>query len=258
MRIRDKEWLKQAKSWKEIVRFKANEDENTMRQKDLRIAEQIALTQDERYLSYKQSPEEILIDKERNKAIKDFWFELKTRLTEKELAYLYMFVGYKNKVRETARQLTVDEKNVRYYMKKIQAKAQTLLDELGLTMDDIKDILIAQINVSLPHKARGVGYPFEKYLSLPKNKRWTFRFGSLRTSINKSCMIPEYLKASGSCSICNICSESKTCTRCDAFPENAETETQRKHAIYIQNVLSDIKLTYNPQDFVGLERRSCI
>lgn len=258
MRIRDKEWLKQTKSWQDVVRFKANEDENTMRQKDLRVAEQIALTQDERYLTYKQNPEEILISKERNDTIKTFWATLKKRLTKKEFDTLMVFICSESKVRETGRRMEIDKKQVQRNLSYIRRKAQQLMLELNLTVDDMRDFLKPQINLALPHKARGVGYPFEKYLSLPKNKRWTFRFGSLRTSINKSCMIPEYLKASGSYSICNICSESKTCTRCDAFPENAETEAQRKHAIYIQNVLSDIKLTYSPKDFVGLERRVSI
>lgn len=258
MLIRKKDWIEQAKNWQEITRFNALKDERHFAERDLHTAEQIAYTKDERYLSYKQSPEEILIDKERSALIKDFWNKLDDKLTVDEYLALRLYVYYGGNASKVARKINKDEKQVRRYLIYVKRKAEELLDELGLMREDLKDLLIPRINLALPHKARGVGYPFEKYLSLPKNKRWTFRYGSIKSPITKSCMIPEYLKASGSCSICNICSESKTCTRCDAFPENAETEAQRKHAIYIQNVLSDIKLTYSPKDFVGLERRVSI
>lgn len=225
-----------------------------MAEKNYRVAEQIAITQDERYLSYKQSPEEILMDKERNEITKEFWFKLRERLTEKEKKYLYWFVSMNNKVRATARELTVDEKNVRYFIGKIQKKANELMVEMGLTIDDMKDYLKPQINLNLPHKSRGVGYPFEKYISLPKNKSWSFRWGKQRSPINKTCMIPEYLQASGSNSLCNICSESKTCTRCDAFPENDVSELKSRHLLRMNEVMSNIKATYKPEDLQGLER----
>ncbi len=222
--------------------------------KNLHIAEQIAVTHDERFLTYKQNPEEILLDKERNDTIKTFWSMLRKRLSRKEFNTLMMFIAMNNKVRKTGRYMNIDEKQVRRNIGYIQRKAKELMDELGLTVDDMKDYLKPQINLNLPHKSRGVGYPFEKYLSLPKNKRWTFRFGSVKSPINKTCMIPEYLKASGSNAICNICSESKTCTRCDAFPENDVSELQRKHLMLISDVLERIKLTYKPEDLQGLER----
>lgn len=225
-----------------------------MRQKDLRVAEKIYYAQDERYLSYKQNPEEILIDKERNQAIKALWVELKNRLNEKELDYLFAFVANNNKGRETARQFGVDEKNVRYYMNKIQKKAKALLEEIGLTVDDMKDIIRPQINLGMARHSQGVGYPFEKYIALAPGKSWSFRWGKMRLPINKPCMIPEYLKASGCDCVCNICCESDTCKRTDAYPENGETEEQKEHAKLIAKIMRKLQRNYRPQDIAGLEK----
>lgn len=225
-----------------------------MRQKDLRVAEKIYYAQDERYLSYKQNPEEILIDKERKQTIKDFWLRLKERLTETEMETLMVFIETGNKGRETARRLGKDEKQVRRNMGYIQKKACKLLEEMGLTADDIKDVLRPEINLGSPRHCTGVGYPFEKYLSLAPGKRWTFRWGSERVSINKPCMIPEYLKASGCDGICNICCESETCKRLDAFPENGENEVQKEHAKKIERIMRRLQRNYRPQDLKGLEK----
>lgn len=225
-----------------------------MDEKNTIIAEKIYYAQDERYLSYKQNPEEILIDKERNQAIKDFWVELKNRLSEKELDYLFAYIGNDNNGRKTARYFDVGENNVRYYMNKIQKKAKILLEEMGLTVDDMKDIIRPQINLGMARHSQGVGYPFEKYMALAKNKRWTFRFGSLKMPINKPCMIPEYLKASGCDCVCNICCESDTCKRTDAYPENGETEEQKEHAKLIAKIMRKLQRNYRPQDIAGLEK----
>ena len=222
--------------------------------KNMLIAEKIYYAQDERYLSYKQNPEEILIDKERNQAIKDFWVELKKRLSKKEFDTLMVFVGTGNKVRETGRRLGIDKKQVQRNMGYVQKKAKELLEEMGLTVDDMKDIIRPQINLGMESHSKGVGYPFEKYMALAKNKRWTFRFGSLKMPINKPCMIPEYLKASGCDCVCNICCESDTCKRTDAYPENGETEKQKEHAKLIAKIMRKLQRNYRPQDIAGLEK----
>ena len=225
-----------------------------MDEKNTIIAEKIYYAQDERYLSYKQNPEEILIDKERNQAIKDFWIELKKRLSKKEFDTLMVFVGTGNKVRETGRRLDIDKKQVQRNMGYVQKKAKALLEEMGLTVDDMKDIIRPQINLGMARHSQGVGYPFEKYMALAKNKRWTFRFGSLKMPINKPCMIPEYLKASGCDCVCNICCESDTCKRTDAYPENGETEEQKEHAKLIAKIMRKLQRNYRPQDIAGLEK----
>lgn len=205
-------------------------------------------------MSYKQNPEEIFLDKERSETIKEFWGRLKEKLTKKEFDTLMMFMSQKNKTRATGRELGIDEKQVRRNLSYIRKKAMAILAEIDLNVEDFKDTIKPQINISLPRHSQGVGYPFEKYIGLAKNKRWNFRYGSMKLPVNKTCMIPEYLKASGCDGICNICSESQTCSRIDAFPENGESEAEKAHAKEIERIMRSIKRNTRPEDYVGLER----
>lgn len=205
--------------------------------------------------SYKYSPEYIMLENERKSIIEMFWKEFKKRVNPVDLAYLTKYISCKSNKVATAKKVSTSDVTIGKKIKKCQSLAYELLKELGLTITDIKESLVPEISNYIGGSTHTAGYPFEHYMNLPVNKKWQDKFGTQRAKINKSCLIPEYLRACGLCSCqCNICTDTNNCRRKDAFPDNDRTGVLKLSKAKIEECINNAIANTSASAYSGLER----
>lgn len=171
--------------------------------------------------TFSSSPEEIYLESERTYLIRFFLRKLLKRISKLQRKYLFAYIRNDYNALQTAEVLEVDEKNIRYHVGKVREEAFELVKELEFTLPDFKELISPEIGKFNRKAGRIAGFPYEQYMNLDPNAKWTCKFGTKRFSVDKTCMIPEYLENTGcSDSICPICNGSYTCSRVDKFPEN--------------------------------------
>lgn len=194
-------------------------------------------------LSYKNDPETILIERERKELLAKLYDAIKYHIHPVDLAILLKYISCNNNIRETARVTNLNKNKISRSLKKVQHLVEYILKTEGVSPEDFKEYFRPEINSYITSHASHVGYPSEQYMNLPTWRSWTIKYGTKRFTAKKSCLIPEFLEASGlpDCQ-CNICNEK--CSRCDVFTGNAVTEKQITHEQKVLECIKNIKSSY--------------
>lgn len=235
-------------------------DEYRQGRKQYQIAEKLAKNINNDYfdMTYAENPEYILLETERQNNISNLAYNLKKSLGKKEYEYLKVYADTNMNYSETARRFGVDHKNAMYWIKKAQLKAQKVIRDNGLTVDDFYEMIKPVANNHSNDNATKVGYPFETYMHLPAQGSWDGKYGSQRSTTKKTvkCSIPEYLEFYNmKCDSCPICIENYKCTRTDKFVQNKKpTDVINKNRQVIIECINNIQDWMQGQDFSDLER----
>lgn len=208
----------------------------------------------ELYESYKDNPEQILLEKERKDFVERFVGLLKAELSPTDMAYISEYMIFSNNASEASRKLGVSHTTIIDALGRAKKKALQLLEDMGMEVGDLKEYFRPNISNFHTQSASSVGYPSESYMKLPARRTWTLRFGSERFTTKKTCLMPEFLKASNCKCICNICNNDYKCTRKDAFPENAEPVALKINAIKINECINNLIANYKLEELANLER----
>lgn len=206
--------------------------------------------------TYKYNPEYIYIENERVCTIEFFYKELKKRIAVTPFYDILMvYVNCKNNALATAKELGVSHTTINNHLKKLQGVVDELLQELGLPKDEFKSYFTPEISNYFASSSTNVGYPFEHYMNLPKDKEWQDKFGTKRTKEQNTCLIPEYLQACGLCNCqCNICTDTNNCRRKDAFPDNDRAGILKRSKAKIEECINNAIANTSASAYSGLER----
>lgn len=191
-----------------------------------RIVNKLSLTYND--ISFSDSPEEILLEKEKRAERMAFACIVRSELTSQE--YKLLLDSTKMSQREIGEKLGIDHKTVVYRLNKIRKKViDSIRDKFKQDPDNYSQLFNQIPTLHTPKRPMGMGQPYEAEMKLPLGLRWQGAYGNERNWKKEECKIPEYIKPSKIDSICNICEQ--RCTRKESFPPYSNPLPQWKRDI---------------------------
>lgn len=191
--------------------------------------------------TFTSSPEEVYLESERVSLIRFFLRKLLKSITKTQRKYLFAYIRNDYNASQTGEVLGVFENTIRYHIGKIRERAFELVLELELTVPDFKELVTPEIGKFNRKAGRIAGFPYEQFMNLDADAKWTCKFGTKRFSVTKTCMIPEYLENTGcSDSICPICNGAYNCSRVDKFPDNKRYNDKVKERLDSLDIYLDM------------------
>lgn len=171
------------------------------------------------------SPEEILIQKEKQKEADEVYKIIRVALSEYE--YFILNESTYKSLREIGERLNLSEQYLSKLLQDIRAK---VIAAMGDKAETYKLSFQEPQSVNTPNEPPSMGFPYEQEMKLPLDMTWQGKYGSVREKRKDlKCRIPEYLAGCGSMSICTICDEK--CSRKECFPEQPELSEEKKAII---------------------------
>lgn len=203
----------------------AKYDESRFKDKDHQIVRRYSNNYGVDYEIDYNSPEEILIKKEKQKEAEEVYKIIRVALSDYE--YFILNESTYKSLRDIGESLALSEPYLVKYLKKIRAK---VIAAMGDKAETYKLTFQEPQSVNTPGNPPAAGFPYEQEMKLPLDMTWQGKYGSIKQKKkDQKCHIPEYLAGCGSVSICTICEEK--CSRKECFPKQPELSDEKKAII---------------------------
>lgn len=203
----------------------AKYDESRFKDKDYQIVRRYSNNYGVDYEIDYNSPEEILIKKEKQKEAEEVYKIIRVALSDYE--YFILNESTYKSLRDIGESLALSEPYLVKYLKKIRAK---VIAAMGDKAETYKLTFQEPQSVNTPGNPPAAGFPYEQEMKLPFGLSWQGKYGTDRQwKKDQKCHIPEYLAGCGSVSICTICEEK--CSRKECFPKQPELSDEKKAII---------------------------
>lgn len=194
--------------------------------KQNKIFNRLSLTYND--ISFSDSPEEILLEKEKRAEKMAFACIVRSELTGKE--YKLLLGSTKMSQREIAERLCISQPAVIKQLNKIRKKViDSIRDKFKQDPENYSQLFNQIPTLHTPKQPIGMGQPYEAEMRLPLDMSWQGMYGRVIQMKKEECKIPEYFKSSKIDSICNICKQK--CTRKESFPPYSNPLPQWKRDI---------------------------
>ena len=203
----------------------AKYDESRFKDKDHQIVRRYSNNYGIDYEIDYNSPEEILIKKEKQKEAEEVYKIIRVALSDYE--YFILNESTYKSLRDIGESLALSEPYLVKYLKKIRAK---VIAAMGDKAETYKLTFQEPQSVNTPGNPPAAGFPYEQEMKLPFGLSWQGKYGTDRQwKKDQKCHIPEYLAGCSSVSICTICEEK--CSRKECFPKQPELSDEKKAII---------------------------
>ena len=203
----------------------AKYDESRFKDKDHQIVRRYSNNYGVDYEIDYNSPEEILIKKEKQKEAEEVYKIIRVALSDYE--YFILNESTYRSLRDIGESLALSEPYLVKYLKKIRAK---VIAAMGDKAETYKLTFQEPQSVNTPGNPPAAGFPYEQEMKLPFGLSWQGKYGTDRQwKKDQKCHIPEYLAGCGGVAICTICEEK--CSRKECFPKQPELSDEKKAII---------------------------
>ena len=209
----------------EMLERLAKYDESRFRDKDRQILRRYSNNYGVDYEIDYNSPEEVLIQKEKQKEAEEVYKIIRVALSDYE--YFILNESTYKSTYDIGKALALDHSTVLRKLQKIKAK---VIAAMGDKAEIYKETFQEPQKISSPSDPISLGQPYEAEMKLPKGMSWQGKYGTDRQwKKDLKCRIPEYLEGCGGISICTICEEK--CSRKECFPKQPELSEEKKAII---------------------------
>ena len=201
----------------------AKYDESRFKDKDHQIVRRYSNNYGVDYEIDYNSPEEILIKKEKQKEAEEVYKIIRVALSDYEY-FILNESTYKSQ-ESIGQALALSQQEISKKLQKIKTK---VIAAMGDKAETYKLTFQEPQSVNTPGNPPAAGFPYEQEMKLPFGLSWQGKYGTDRQwKKDQKCHIPEYLAGSGS--ICTICEEK--CSRKECFPKQPELSDEKKAII---------------------------
>lgn len=172
------------------------------------------------------SPEEVLIRKEKQQEAEEIYKIIRVALSDYE--YFILNESTYRSTEAIGESLAIPQKTLWRMLQKIKEK---VIAAMGTKVEAYKETFQEPQSIATPNAPVSMGCPYEMEMKLPLDMTWQGKYGSIRNKKKTQvCRIPEYLAGcNGAGVICTICEEK--CTRKECFPKIPELPEEKKAVI---------------------------
>lgn len=203
----------------------AKYDESRFKDKDHQIVRRYSNNYGVDYEIDYNSPEEILIKKEKQKEAEEVYKIIRVALSDYE--YFILNESTYKSTHEIGEALALDHSTIIRKLQKIKTK---VIAAMGDKAETYKLTFQEPQSVNTPGNPPAAGFPYEQEMKLPFGLSWQGKYGTDRQwKKDQKCHIPEYLAGCGGVAICTICEEK--CSRKECFPKQPELSDEKKAII---------------------------